>query len=128
MIKSIVAHIRENWYYLTIVFLLAALCIVLVMNNRIERRIEQGMSEIEYLDSLNKYHKVFYDRKFNELRKENRQLYDSLKQYKDKVDFLLRFKYEKEYGTGIVEIVNSSLVLTLSEYQFGSVLELILSL
>lgn len=115
MIKSIVEHIKENWYYLTIVFLLAALCLVLVMNNRIERRIENGMSEIEYLDSLDRYHKVFYDRKFNELRKENKQLYDSLKQYKDKVDFLLRFKYEKEYDTGIVEIVKTDTVYVSDE-------------
>jgi hypothetical protein len=36
------------------------------------------------------------------LKKENRELYDSLKQYKDKIDYIVQFYHEKEYNTGQV--------------------------
>jgi hypothetical protein len=61
------------------------------------------VEEIEYYDSLNNYHKVFYSKTFKELKKENKELYDSLKQYKDKIDFIVQFTHEKNYQTGKVE-------------------------
>ena len=38
------------------------------------------MDEIDYVDSINQYHKHFYETKFRELKKTNKELYDSLKQ------------------------------------------------
>jgi hypothetical protein len=58
------------------------------------------VDEIEYYDSLNTYNKVYYSKTFSSLRKENKQLYDSLKQYKDKIDYIVQFYHEKEYNTG----------------------------
>lgn len=53
-------------------------------------------------DSTHQTTIVTYDRDFKTLKEENRELYDSLKSYKDEVDFLLQFKYEKLYDTGII--------------------------
>ena len=58
------------------------------------------VDEIEYYDSLNTYNKVYYSKTFSSLRKENKELYDSLKQYKDKIDYIVQFYHEKEYNTG----------------------------
>lgn len=61
------------------------------------------VDEVEYIDSVNTYHKLYYEKEFETLRNENKELYDSLKKYKDKVTYLLQFEYEKEYETGKVE-------------------------
>ena len=58
------------------------------------------IEEVEYYDSLNNYNKIYYSKKFNALKKENKQLYDSLKKYKDKIDYVVQFTHEKEYNTG----------------------------
>lgn len=59
--------------------------------------------KIEYSDSSNTYHSQYKDGKFSDLKKENKELYDSLKKYKDQIDFLLQFDYDKSYKTGKVE-------------------------
>lgn len=58
--------------------------------------------EVEYIDSLNRYNKIYYDKTFDTLKKENKELYDSLKDYKDQITVLIQFKHEKEYNTGKV--------------------------
>lgn len=58
--------------------------------------------KIEYIDSLNTYNQLYYEGKFKDLKKENRELYDSLKQYKDQITYLVQFTHEKDYNTGIV--------------------------
>jgi hypothetical protein len=60
------------------------------------------MDEIDYVDSINQYHKYFYETKFRELKKTNKELYDSLKQYKDKITYLIQFTHEKDYNTGVI--------------------------
>lgn len=55
------------------------------------------IEEVEYYDSLNNYNKIYYSTTFKELKKENKQLYDSLKQYKDKIDYIVQFYHEKIY-------------------------------
>lgn len=62
------------------------------------------IDEIEYKDSIGNYNKVFYDKRFKDLKKENKQLYDSLKEYKDKIDVLIQFEHTKEYKSGRVYI------------------------
>lgn len=57
---------------------------------------------IEYIDSTGTYNKIYTDGTFNDLKKENKALYDSLKAYKDEIDFLVHFKYDKDYNTGKV--------------------------
>lgn len=60
------------------------------------------MENIEYIDSLNTYNKIYYEQTFNDLKKINRELYDSLKGYKDQVSYLIQFTHQKEYNTGVV--------------------------
>lgn len=60
------------------------------------------VEEVEYYDSINRYNKIYYSKTFSALKKENKQLYDSLKQYKDKIDFILEFTHESSHSTGIV--------------------------
>lgn len=60
------------------------------------------IEEVEYYDSLNRYNKIYYSKTFNDLKNENKQLYDSLKKYKDKIDFVLEFSHESSHSTGNV--------------------------
>lgn len=55
------------------------------------------MEEVEYWDSLSKYNKIYYETKLSAIKKDNSELYDSLKAYKDKVQFLTQFTYTKDY-------------------------------
>lgn len=45
----------------------------------------------------NKHTSVVYEQKLETLKKTNRELYDSLKVYKDEIDYLVQFKHKKEY-------------------------------
>ena len=60
------------------------------------------IDKVEYIDSLNRYNKIYYESTFKSLKKENKELYDSLKKYRDRIDFLIQFTHEKDYNTGIV--------------------------
>lgn len=77
------------------------------------RKKQQGNGGIEYTDTTGTYHKYYYEQKFKELKKVNKELYDSLKKYKDKVDYIVQFYHEKEYNTGEVHtkpIVKDSVI------------------
>lgn len=70
-----------------------------------ESRINESrrlVEEVQYYDSLNTYNKLYYSSKFSTLKKQNRELYDSLKDYKDKVSYLVQFTHEKDYNTGVI--------------------------
>lgn len=69
------------------------------------------LDEVEYVDSSKTYHKQYYEGGFQDLKKENKVLYDSLKKYKDQIDFVLQFDYDKTYHTGkvITKSNNSSI-------------------
>lgn len=61
----------------------------------------------------------FYDEKIKTLKDENKELYDSLKAYKDEVDYLIQFKYKKEYIFDTVycnTVVNDDLEEKVFEY------------
>lgn len=70
-------------------------------NQKLEEK-QKKIDEIEYVDTSGIYHKIYYEKKYKELSKENKALYDSLKQYKDKIDYIVQFYHEKEYNTGQV--------------------------
>lgn len=90
-----------NRYSLWIVALLIVFIVGLIayFNYQMEKK-QKKIDEIEYVDSSGTYHKQYYEGKFKELKKVNKELYDSLKQYKDEIDFLVQFTHEKEYNTG----------------------------
>ena len=65
---------------------------------------KKKIDEIEFKDSTNTYNKVYYETSIKELKKKNRQLYDSLEASKDKIDYLVQFTAKQEYNTGKVII------------------------
>ena len=86
-----------------IIALLIALIIGLVayFNYKLQKK-QKKIDEIEFTDTTGTYNKYYYEGKFKELKKENKELYDSLKKYKDKIDYIVQFYHEKEYNTGQV--------------------------
>lgn len=98
------------------------LVIISYYNVKSERN-EQKIEQIEYTDSLGKYHKYYYDTKFKELKKTNKQLYDSLKQYKDKIDYIVQFEHEKDYNSGVVYVhdtIANDTVMVSKTYEYTS--------
>ena len=89
------------WLVLTL-FLIT--CGLVWYSNKAYNETKRLVEEVEYYDSLNNYNKIFYSKTFDALKKENKQLYDSLKKQKDKIEFLIQFTHEKEYNTGKVII------------------------
>lgn len=57
-------------------------------------------TNIEYVDSNKTYNKFYNETTFNDLKNTNKTLYDSLKQYKNQIDYLTQFTYTKTYSTG----------------------------
>ena len=88
--------------FLVVLALFLTTCGLLWFSHGEVIKCKKMVEEVEYYDSLNRYNKIYYDKTFNALKKENRELYDSLKKYKDKVTFLIQFTHEKDYNTGVV--------------------------
>ena len=67
-----------------------------------DKEIKDKLDEIELVNEKNEYRKIYYESEISELKKKNKALYDSIKGFKDQVSWLVQFKYEKEYDTGVV--------------------------
>ena len=89
----------SSWMIALLIVIIIALCACI--NYKLKENIKL-IDEIEYVDSANQYHKYYYETKFKELKKTNKELYDSLKQYKDKITYLIQFTHEKDYNTGVI--------------------------
>ena len=89
----------SSWIIEILIVIIVGL--VAYFNHELEKK-QKKIDEIEYTDSTGTYNKIYYEKKFKELKKENRELYDSLKKYKDKIDYIVQFYHEKEYNTGQV--------------------------
>lgn len=99
---AILSLIKKNWHIIAIIALMAVAVGLLIYTQNLEERIKRQLEEIEYIDTLGQYNKIYYESQFKILKKENRELYDSLKQYKDQIDYLVQFTYHNEYSTGQV--------------------------
>ena len=100
----------NKWLLVAVVatlWLLSVLFMLRCYENKVSYN-KKLVEEIEYKDSMNQYNKLYYDTQFKELKKNNRVLYDSLKEYKDQIGYLIQFKYDKEYSSGIVHIKHDS--------------------
>lgn len=96
----------KNFYNRFSSWIITLLIVVIVgliayFNYELQKK-QKKIDEIEYIDTTGTYHKQYYETKFKELKKINRELYDSLKQYKDQIDYIVQFYHEKEYNTGQV--------------------------
>lgn len=90
--------------FVLIILWIASIFMLAKCSNDKIRESKKLVDEIEFKDSLNRYNKIYYESTFKDLKKANKELYDSLKKYKDQVSYLVQFKYEKQYDTGIIHI------------------------
>ena len=117
---------KEKCFYIVLALFLVT-CGLIWFSSRQYESSKKLIEEVEYYDSLNNYNKIYYSKTFKELKKENKELYDSLKQYKDKIDFIVQFTHEKEYETGkietkpnIVDSIKISETLMAKTYEYNS--------
>lgn len=89
----------SSWMIALLIVIIIALCACI--NYKLKKN-SKLIDKIEYVDSANQYHKYYYETKFKELKKTNKELYDSLKQYKDKITYLIQFTHENDYNTGVI--------------------------
>lgn len=89
-------------YSSLIIAILIALIVGLTVyfNYQLNKKQKTIIDQIEYIDTAGTYHKYYYEKKFKELKYENKELYDSLKKYKYKIDYIVQFYHEKEYNIG----------------------------
>lgn len=91
--------IKQKCLYVVLT-LFVITCGLLWFANRQYESSQRLIDEVEYYDSLNNYNKIYYSKALKALKNENKELYDSLKKYKDKLDYVIQFYHEKEYNTG----------------------------
>ena len=97
---------KEKCFYFVMALFITTVCLLMCTNHEISKT-KKLVEEVEYYDSLNNYNKVYYNRTFNTLKKVNRELYDSLKDYKNQIEFLVQFSHEQQYNTGVVTITKT---------------------
>lgn len=71
-----------------------------------------NVQDIEYVDSTGTYHKIYNDLDFEDIKKMNQDLYDSLKIYQDNISYLLQFDYHKHFSTGKIFTENHDTINT----------------
>lgn len=72
---------------------------------KLQLKAEEELVMIEEIKNTNKENQasfVHYEQEIDNLSKLNKNLYDSLKIYKNQIDYLVQFKYEKKYDTGVI--------------------------
>lgn len=94
---------RSRCFYIIIPLFVITLMLLWLCHSKVEES-NALVDEVEFIDSTNTYNKLYYSQKFEVLKHENKELYDSLKKYKDQVNHLLQFTYEKEYSSGKVDV------------------------
>lgn len=91
MIKNI-----KNYIFYAI--LIIAICLLGWQNYNQRQMIDEQTVQLTSKNTDdNKTTVIFYEQKLETLKKTNKELYDSLKIYKDEIDYLTQFKFNKEY-------------------------------
>lgn len=87
---------------ITLAVFLLVLCGYIVHLNR---KIQKNVQTIETVTTQdNKYTQFYYEREFKELKKENKELYDSLKSQQDYITSLSKFNYKVHHKVDTVII------------------------
>ena len=80
----------------------------------LNRNVSHKNDDIYTLQEYGKSIQIHYDREISDLKRENKVLYDSIKCYKNDLDFALKFKYEKKYVTDTVFIEKDKEIIQMS--------------
>ena len=102
--KKIIDFIKNKRNLILFFVLLIALSVIVVKCYNAIDELVNNKQKIEFDDSAKIHHVVYNEGNFSNLKKENKQLYDSLKKYKKQIDFLTSFDYQKEYNIDKVTI------------------------
>lgn len=94
--------LKKNWFWITIVCIMGVIIGMLMHVHNKDIKLKEKFDEIELINEKNEYRKIYYEKEISSLKNTNKALYDSIKNYKDQVSWLVQFKYEKEYDTGVV--------------------------
>lgn len=94
--------IKENSTWIIAILIALIVSLTAYFNYQLNKK-SKG-EKIEYTDTTGTYHQVYYETKFKELKKKNRQLYDSLEASKGQIDYLVQFASNQHYNTGKVII------------------------
>lgn len=88
--------IDKDWIIIAILFVIIGFLSLQLykLNTKTEIQIEQIHKHDE---DTKRYTAIYYDRTIESLKKTNEELYDSIKIYKEQIDYLVQFKYQKKY-------------------------------
>ena len=88
--------IDKDWILIAVLFVVIGFLSIKMynINKNTEIQIEQIHQQNE---ETQRYTAIYYDQTIASLKKTNKDLYDSVKVYKDQIDYLIQFKYNKEY-------------------------------
>lgn len=93
----------KDWIIIILLFGIIAFLSwkIYTLNDMSRATIEQ----IHYKDSnKDKYNIIYYDQTIASLKQTNKSLYDSLKLYKEQIDYLIQFKYKKQFHVDTIFI------------------------
>ncbi len=109
--------------WLIIGLIITIIAMGICSNHAIDEK-QDRIDEFEYIDTLDTYHQYYYEKKYKELKKTNKELYDSLKAYKDKINYIVQFTHEKDYESGIVQVkpndISKDTIMTPRTFEYES--------
>lgn len=97
---------KINKNYIIYFILLCVIFLLSYSSYKLYKKIQEEIVLIEELKNVNDDNQVsfiHYEQEIDNLAKLNKELYDSLKVYKNQIDYLVQFTYKKKYDTGIVK-------------------------
>lgn len=88
--------IDKDWIIIAVLFVIIGFLSLQLykLNTKTEIQIEQIHKQDE---NTKRYTAIYYDQTIESLKKTNEELYDSIKIYKEQIDYLVQFKYQKTY-------------------------------
>lgn len=88
--------IDKDWIIIAVLFVIIGFLSLQLykLNTKTEIQIEQIHKQDE---NTKRYTAIYYDQTIESLKKTNEELYDSIKIYKEQIDYLVQFKYQKKY-------------------------------
>lgn len=89
---------KINKSFILNAILIIAICLLGWQNYKQYQKIDDQTVQLTTKNTDdNKTTAIVYEQKLESLKKTNKELYDSLKIYKDEIDYLVQFKHSKEY-------------------------------